>query len=113
VTKVKAFWTWTKQNWKIPVIIVGIILGWLLFRSRREKGTPLAQTKVELQALEAAGQARAKEAELGAAQARAWVEVRYQVELKALDNKKAAQAKELRDDPAKLAAFLVRAGSGQ
>ena len=75
MTKVKAFWAWLKQNWKIPVIIVGIILGWLLFRSRREKGTPLAQTKVELQALEAAGQARAKEAELGAAQARAWVEV--------------------------------------
>lgn len=113
MTKLQAFWTWLKANWKIPLILLGLIIGWLLFRRYRERGTPLKQTKVEIQAIEAAGLAQAKEAELGAAQAKAWVEANYQAQLNALNDAQKEQARELQDNPSKLAAFLVRAGSGQ
>jgi hypothetical protein len=113
IARLKAFWGWLKKYWAVPLIILGIIGGWLLFRKRREKGTPIVQTKVELQAIDAAGQARLKEAELGAEKAKAWVEAQYQSELQALNQSQKEQADALRDNPAELAKFLVRAGSGQ
>lgn len=113
MTKLKAFWEWLKRYWKIPLFILAVVLGWLLFRRSRVKGTPLKQTQVELEALEAEGRVRAKEAELGAAKAREWVEANYQAEKAALNDAQLKQAEELRNDPAKLAAFLVRTGSGR
>ena len=113
MTRLQAFWTWIKPRWYIPLFVLGVILGWVLFGKRRERGTPLAQTKVELQAIEAAGQVKNKVAELGAEKAKAWVEANYQAQLTALDTKQKAQAEELKNDPPKLAAFLVRAGGSQ
>jgi len=109
-SKFTNFWNWLKLHWKIPFLFLSIILAWLLFRKYR-KQTPIKQTKIELQAIEAAGQARAKELEVGAAQAKAWVELNYFAQLNALTQEQKEQADELRNNPAKLAAFLVRIAS--
>lgn len=113
MSKLKAFWIWLKPRWYLPAMILLFALGWLWSRRNRECGTPMAQIKLELAAIDAAGAAKAKELELGALKARVWVEANYQAEKNALNAAQAKQAEELRGDPAKLAAFLVRAGSGK
>lgn len=113
MSKLIAFWNWVKKYWKVPLIIGGIVLGWLLFRKFRGKGTPIKQTKTELAVIDATSEVRAKEAELGATEARKFVEAKYANEIKALDEKQRLEAGALRANPAKLAEFLVRAGSDQ
>ena len=103
------FLRFIKDFWYIPFFILALILGWVLFRGRR--GTPLAQTKAELEAIEAGRLAREMQARLGAEAARKNLEVQYSQQLKALDDEQAAKAAKLRDNPQALARFLVRAGS--
>ena len=103
----KKVWKFIKAYWYIPVFVIAVILGWVIFR---KKGTPIAQTRAELDASRAGEQAREWQAKLGAEMAKKQVETQYREELKVLDEKQAAQVKELENDPAALAKFLVRAG---
>lgn len=106
----KAF-VWLKDYWYIPLLIVGSILLWVIFRKKRV--TPIQQTLTELQAIKA-GRAAATAQELaGAELAKRYVEQEYATEIKHLDEKQAEQAKELRDDPVKLARFLVRVSTSR
>lgn len=93
--------------WYVPLFILLVILGWVLFR---RKGTPVAQTKAELAAIEAGRVAREIQAREGVEAAKRHLVDQYTAELAALDEKQQEKARELRDDPAKLARFLVRAG---
>lgn len=111
MAKLKAAWVWLSRHWYIPLFVLGVVLGWMLSGGRRQKGTPLAQTKRELAAIEAARRAREKELELGTQKAKEWVEASYQAEIHALNMAQKSEAYGLRSDPAKLAAYLVRAGS--
>ena len=105
----QTFWTWLQGHWYIPIFIIGVLLGWLFFGRSRARGTPLAQTKTELRAIEAEAQAAKLVKTIGAERAKVLVKEQYQRELGVLDAKQKAEAKELEDDPQKLAKFLVRA----
>lgn len=99
---------WVGDYYYIPLMVLALILGWVVFRRR---GTPLAQTKAELDAIEAGRRAREMEARLGTERAKAKLLEEYNEQVEALDERQAAKAKELADDPQALAKFLVRAGS--
>ena len=99
---------WIRDFWYIPFLILALLLGWILFRGRR--GTPLTQTKAELEAIEAGRLAREIQEREGLAAAKQHLAAEHADELNALDEKQRAKAKELRDDPGALAKFLVRAG---
>lgn len=102
----KKLFGFVRSYWYVPFFIIAVILGWAIFR---KKGTPIAQTQAELEAIKAAEQAREWQARLGAEMAKKQVEAKYREELAALNEKQTAQAKELEDDPVALAKFLVRA----
>jgi len=112
MTSFQKFWKWLQAHWYIPIFLIGVILGWMFFRRSRDRGTPIAQTKTELRAIEAEAQAAKLIETVGAERAKALVKEQYQKELDALDAKQKAEAKELEDDPQKLAKFLVRAAGG-
>jgi hypothetical protein len=98
---------WLKKYWYIPLLFLASLAAWLLFRRNNE--TPFEQTSAELKAIDAEAKAEKMEAVMGHQKAKEYVEEQYREELKQLDEKQTEQAKELRDDPAKLAKFLVRA----
>lgn len=93
----------------MPLFILWTILLWVIFRDK--KGTPIEQTKRELDAIEAGRKSQEMEARYGTEVAKASLKRHYREELAALEGKQAAKAKELEKNPAKLARFLVRAGS--
>jgi len=95
------------KYWYIPFFVLLTILFWVVFKGK--KGTPVEQTKRELEAIEAGRRAQEMEARYGTEVAKANLKTKYREELAALDEKKAAKAKELENDPQKLAKFLVRA----
>lgn len=101
-------WTWLKKYWYIPVFVIVSIIVWLFFR---RSGMPLEQVLTEIKAIQAKADVDKMKAEIGTEQAKVKVTEQYHEELKALDEKQAKQAKEFENDPAKLAKFLVRAGS--
>ena len=70
----------------------------------------MERTRAELQAIQAETETKKLEALVGAEKARQAVEFEYRHTMRELDEKKKAKAKELRNDPAKLAKYLVRAG---
>lgn len=99
--------SWLKQNWWVPFLFLFLILSWVFFRRR---GTPIEQTKRELEIIEAGRRARKLKEEMGLERAKAYLDVIYAQELAALDTKQQDRAQELRDNPQALARFLVRAG---
>ena len=96
-----------KRYWYIPLILIVSLLGWIFFRRR---GTPLAVTMAEIGAIDAEKRAEEAIAREGAAKALLQVEQEYAAKLQKLNEKQKKQAKELRDDPAKLAKFLFKVG---
>lgn len=103
------FLSWVRHYWYIPFVVLGAALGYAFLGRRRV--TPIAQTKAELEAIKLATNAAKIERLLGAEEARDVVEHEYRETLQKLDEQQKKKAKELRDDPAKLAKFLVRAGN--
>ena len=101
-------WNFIKEYWYLPVFAVVSILAACLLSKR---GTPLAQTQAELQAIKAGSEIKKLQARLGADAAGRAVESKYRSDLQELDVKQKQQALELSNDPAKLAKFLVRAGA--
>jgi uncharacterized membrane protein len=98
-----------KRYWYIPLFVLAVILGWVIFRKR---GTPVEQTRRELQAIEAGRRARELEERLGLEEAKKHLAQEYTEELNALDEKQKTKAKELINDPGALAKYLVRMGGG-
>lgn len=70
----------------------------------------MERTRAELDAIKAETKTKRLEALIGAEKARQAVEYEYRYTMRELDEAKKKKAKELRNDPAKLAKFLVRAG---
>jgi hypothetical protein len=98
---------WLLAHWYVPFVFLAALAGFLISWKR---GTPLQATKRELEAIRAGADARRVEAALGAERARRHVEKAHVEALMLLDESQAQQAEGLRDDPAALAKFLVRAG---
>lgn len=105
----KKFGQFIKRHWYVPFFILAMILGWVLFR---KKSNPVKRTRIELQAIEAGRQAQELQERLGNEAAKKHLDLQYREERAALDEKQAAKAKELANDPVALSKFLVRAGSG-
>jgi len=105
------FITWLRQYWYIPFVALGAALSYVFLM--RRGATPMSQTKAELEAIKMASNIGKIEALLGAEKARDVVEHEYRETLQKLDEDQQKKAKELRDDPAKLAKFLVRAGTAR
>ena len=107
---------WIKTHLKIILAVLGglslILVGFLLNR----KGAPVIQPpalpdiKNEIRAINAEAKAAKMVADLGAARAIAHVEEEHRASLQKLDDVQKQQAEQLRGDPAKLAAWLVRVG---
>ena len=109
MTMVVKFITWLRRYWYIPFVTLGAALSYVFLMRRR--ATPMAQTKAELEAIRMASNVAKIEALLGAENAREVVEREYRETLGTLNEQQKKKAMELRDDPAKLAKFLVRAGN--
>ncbi len=99
---------WLRKYWWVPLFFLATILAWVIFRKR---GTPVAQTKVELAAIEAGRLAREIQEREGLDAAKGHLAAEHADALANLDKKQQAKAKELRDDPQALAKYLVRVGS--
>lgn len=100
---------WIKKYWYIPLFAIMSIILWVLIR---RKGTPFAQTIAEVKAIQAESEATKLKEILGTTKAKQLIEEKYQEEIRDLDEKQKTQAKELENDPSKLAKFLVRASGG-
>jgi hypothetical protein len=101
---------WIAERWYLVVLAVGgiFLVVWLRGRSL---GDLLAKMSLELKVIEARGVVRKAQATTDAIQAKAAVEQRYRTELSRLSDEQKAEAEGLKDDPVKMAEFLVRAGS--
>jgi len=103
-------WKWLKSYWYIPLLFIGALFIFIFVLKKPEK-FPLALTLREVDAIQAQTRIKELEAEKGLEVAKAAVAEEYKAEMAALTYNQEAKAKELRDDPSKLAKFLVRAGS--
>lgn len=101
-------WLW--DRWYLIALVVGAVFAFVWLRGRSLSDL-LAKLDLESKVLAAKGEARKAEVKVGAAQAKAEVEQKYKNELVRLSDEEKAEAERLKDDPAKLAEFLVRAGS--
>jgi len=100
---------WIRHYWYVPFLAAGTVLSYVFLMRRR--ATPLAQTKAELEAIKMAANVAKIKKLLGAENAREVVENEYRETMRNLDKQQKKKAKELRNDPAKLAKFLVRASN--
>lgn len=98
-------WVWLKRYWYIPAFILVSVLTWFLFR---RSGVPWKETIAEVRAIQAEATVRKLETELSTEKAKQVVRVWYEKEIASLEEKQKEQAKELENDPAELAKFLVR-----
>jgi predicted Holliday junction resolvase-like endonuclease len=97
---------WLKYLW-LPVSIAFGVLAWILFRERTTKQIP--DPKVEIRAIRAEVEAKKLEIELGKEKALQKIEEQYQAEREKLTESQQKRAEELRSNPDRLAAFLIRA----
>jgi hypothetical protein len=95
-------WGWVALFAFLVVVLFVITFG------RKNK---LQDVKTEIDAARAEADAEKMQASLDLTSAAVLVEKQYQAQLKALSDRELIQAAELRKDPKKLAAFLVRAGA--
>lgn len=102
----KKIWRWIRSYWYIPLFVLGLILGWVIFRKR---GGLVEQAKTEVRAAEAAQNTKEIEAVHGYHGALADVNRRYRRLREKLTVEQEARAEELENEPQKLAKFLVRA----
>lgn len=107
---------WIRKNAKVILVVVWsaclVLLG--LFLNKRgnkiiEVPSP-PDIQNELRAIKAESEAAKAVAKLGAVEAASKVEAEHAATLQKLDDQEKAQATELKKDPAKLAAYLVRIG---
>jgi hypothetical protein len=110
---------WIQKHLKIILAVltfVGLLILGLALNKRGQKVIEVPappDLKNEIRAIKAEADVQKLKATLGAEQARAKVEADHAETLQKLDEKQKKQADELKQDPAKLAAFLVRAGKAK
>ena len=105
----KSVIAWLKKYWYIPVFTLVSLFTWIITR----RPGPFKQTNAEIKAIKAESEVTKLKEIIGTTAAKQLIEDKYQNEIKELDEKQKLQAKELEDDPAKLAKFLVRASCGK
>lgn len=98
---------WVLERWYIPLLAIAALVGIVLFRGRG--GITFATLKRELAAIKEAAKVRQLLAKLGTEKARAEVERQHAEAIETLDADQKLEAARLREDPARLAKFLVRA----
>lgn len=100
---------WLKTYWYIPLLLIVAVFGYVWLRGRRVPAyTPMDRIKKELEAIQAAKEAREMRIQLGTEQALQHVKDKYQAKREALDAKQEAKAKTLEQDPVALAKYLER-----
>lgn len=99
---------WYHWIW-VPLAVAGAIIASLLGRSSLIGPTEAA--KRELKAIEASEKAKKETVEKGAQEALREIEREHEEAIAELSAKQRRKASKLRENPAKLAGFLVRAGS--
>jgi hypothetical protein len=99
---------WLLQHWWVPLTVAGAVLVWVLTKGRQGKSPALALMQ-ELDAANAAADAKKLHAQVGYKQAVKQIEEAHAETLEALDDKQRVQASQLKDDPAALSKFLIRA----
>ncbi len=97
-----------RYYWYIPLFVIAAFFWWLFSLKRKN---PLAQTLIELEAIEEGRKAKKLVLEKGADFAKETITAEYLDKFAALSGKKKIQALELKDDPEKLSKFLIRAGA--
>ena len=90
----------------IAVVFVAVLLLWLITGGKGPSPMKVAQREVDV--VNAKTEVKQMEARIGAERALAIVEETYRGEIDAMDNARRKRAAALMDDPAKLAAFIVR-----
>ena len=95
-----------RAYWYIPVFVGGVILVWILTGGK--KASPIGTIVRELEAIRAGSDTRELTLKVGKEKAVAQLHKDKAEEIKALDAKSAAKAKELEDDPVVLSKFLIR-----
>lgn len=109
MTKIKTVFLWLVSHWYLPLFVVGIILGIILFRKN-----PKIYVKdiiKEVEAIQEHFKVSKIIAEEGSASAKKYVEEHYKFQLADLGDKERKEAELLRSKPNELAKFLVRVGS--
>ena len=104
-------WVWLKAHWYVPLIFLGVLVGFVVSKQARQKGQVLEQTRTELHAGRAAAEAARWKIALGAERAAEKIEAQHQETLAKLDAAERREADALRQSPKDLARFLVRAGA--
>lgn len=106
-----------KKYWRLIALVAGFISLTLIGLIARSKGfklpfeiPPPPDLKTEMRAIKAEAEVEKVKAKMGHSEALAKVAEEHKAALLQLDEAQATQARELQKDPAKLAAFLVRAG---
>lgn len=102
-------WEWLKNYWYLPAFIIGVGLYFLIFR--KPNANLVKAVNAEIKAIQAGASAKKLEAALDTEHALAAVKETYVAEMGKLNETQKAKAKELENDPAKLAKFLVRVSS--
>lgn len=99
---------WLAAYWYIPLFIGGVLALWAITGFRRTP--PIDTVTRELAVIRAGAAAREAQLLLGKKRAAEQVQREKAVAIAQLQDKQAAKAEELRDDPVALSRFLVRAG---
>ena len=99
-----------KDYWYVPLLVLGVIIGYYTFRRwRGTEGDALLKPVLDtIRVIQAGGQARNEQIQNGVEAATASVKAKYQVQQLALQTEQANQVKELENDPIALAKYLER-----
>lgn len=101
-------WQWVKDYWFIPVLAIGLLLGWIFWSRWTNTPTvpPVGKILKEVAAIGAARETREIAQRAGNEEAKKHVADKYAEKRKRLDAEAELQVKELEDDPVALAKYL-------
>jgi hypothetical protein len=99
---------WYHWLW-LPIVVIVAVLAFVLGRRNMDLSSTIS---TEMDVMQARAEAKKVAATLGAVRAAEEIERAHAATLAKLDTEARDEATRLRSDPAALAAYLVRAGSG-
>jgi hypothetical protein len=92
----------------IGLVALAVVLGIVWFLTAGRGPNPAEKIRKELEAIDAKNAVKRLQTKVNTERALAYVDTVYEAELAAMDAARKARAGELRHDPAKLAAFIIR-----
>jgi len=113
-SRILKVWYFILDHWQLPVIIIAILIGWLLFRSWRKSDTKglVQAVQDELGIIQAGSATREMQLQLGTEQTLGHIKDKYAAKTMALDAVQQLKVKELENDPVALAKYLERITRG-